>query len=112
MQRSQAAARSAADRWLLSAVCIGIIATLPCAFYLLLSAVCIGNIVIWKSLAILSFGKDWQYCHLVLIPCFYAGRKKLGTKRLVILAILPRQINRSHLRLADIYIYFYTHKHK
>jgi hypothetical protein len=26
----------------------------------------IGNIVIWKSLAILSFGKDWQYCHLVL----------------------------------------------
>jgi hypothetical protein len=45
-QRSQAAAQLAADRSLQSAVCIGIIATLPCAFYSLLSAVCIGNIVI------------------------------------------------------------------
>jgi hypothetical protein len=26
----------------------------------------IGNIVIWKSLAILSFENHWQYCHLVL----------------------------------------------
>jgi hypothetical protein len=26
----------------------------------------IGNIVNWKSLAILSFGNHWQYCHLVL----------------------------------------------
>jgi hypothetical protein len=59
----------------------------------------IGNIVIWKRLAILSFGfKSW----------FYAGRKKLGTKRLVILAILPCQINRSRLRLAVIYILLYS----
>jgi hypothetical protein len=32
----------------------------------------IGNIVIWNLLAILSFENHWQYCHLVLIPCFYA----------------------------------------
>jgi hypothetical protein len=115
MQRSQAAACSAADRCLLSAVCIGIIATLPCAFYLLLSAVCIGNIVIWNSLVILSFGNHWQYCHLVLIPCFYAVCILRGENLLVILATLPWQFNRTAvapLVLHALYIYFYTHKHK
>jgi len=57
-QRSQAAACSAADHWLLSAVCIGIIATLPCEFYLLLAR---------HLLVILPFGFYWSYCHLDFI---------------------------------------------
>jgi hypothetical protein len=54
-QRSQAAGRRAADRSLQSAVCIVTLAILPCAFSLQLAR---------YLLAILSFRKHWQYCHL------------------------------------------------
>jgi hypothetical protein len=76
----------AADRSLQSALALlphchaSFICCWPGAYWSYCHLEIIGNIVIWKSLAILSFDfKCWNY----------AKGKKPETKRLVILAILP-----------------------